>query len=177
MSIDIPKSSTRLDSKEAEMKTFQTERGSYYVPERSKDGRVVYRRHKYDGTEHEPQELTAFVAGMTSEEHDLLLHVTHKKSSRLLPEYRKRLEPFVAVIMQGRADNPDEGEIISDARDLRDGATSYLFLMELKAGGDSELCFAKELSFSPNAGSTVVEFRSSASKGYMIPSHVGHDVV
>jgi hypothetical protein len=177
MSIDIPRASKYLDNKETVMNAFRTEQGSHYVPERSADGRVVYRRHKYDGTDHEPRDLTAFITGMTDEEHDLLLHVTHKDSSRLTPDYRKQLEPFIAVIMQEQADNSYEGEVIRDVHDLRDGATSFLVLMELKPEGDSELCFAKELSFSPNEGSTVVEFRSSASKGFMVPAHIGHKVV
>lgn len=156
---------------------FRTELGSLYVPVKSGDGRTVYRRHKYDGSDQEPQELTGFVEGLSISEAALLLDITHKHSHRFAPEYKKYLEKFSAVLMQETVDDSFQGELVIEASQLRDGAVSYLMVIQWDETGSSDLVFAKDIAFEPTAGQTVVEFRHAPDKGFLVPSHVGHKVV
>lgn len=129
------------------VKSFQTELGSVY--EKLPDG--TFRRHKYDGTEHEPMEWTLF----TDEEGQR----EFQRTKDLLQWPRRTDVIFFVIAAFNEAGDcikqiSHRGEIVGiDAYDF-----DLLTYRNDRKGGESEILYQTPITFTPKVGYQVFEF-------------------
>ena len=132
------------------IKSFKTEHGSIY--EKDADGR--FRRHKYDGTEYEPQEFTLFL----DEKNGMELE-RHERVSRAARYFNKdNLDGHIMYQLFGGLSSDEDLHVIFGRADAEKCDEYFLVLLRIKNNGqDIEDAGMLPVNLEPSVGSTVME--------------------
>jgi hypothetical protein len=134
------------------VRSFQTDHGSVY--EKMSDG--TFRRHKYDGTEHEPMEWTMF----TDKEGDKDLQMAKVKLS--MSKMTKKQLFF--MIME--FDEDGNGKKMVDHRDeILDVKDDFdLLTFETDGENEPEMILQTPITFTPKIGYSVFELSNNGAE-------------
>jgi len=148
--ISNPEQSKKLVDLCPDVKSFQTDHGSVY--EKTADG--TFRRHKYDGTEHEPMEWTLF----TDKEGDKDIQMARVKIS--LSKMTKR-QQFFMLIEFGEDGNGKK--MISTRDEIIDPKDDFdLITFETDGVSEPEMALQTPVTFIPKIGYSVFEISGNS---------------